>query len=57
MQTGCLRITRHRTKLGARGTQLIDDVTPDVPSGAGDEDAVAFNAADGGRVVRGPGTN
>jgi hypothetical protein len=39
-QTRCVRIASHRTKLGARSSQLIDDVTPDVSSGAGDEDSI-----------------
>jgi hypothetical protein len=38
--TRCVRIASHRTKLGTRGDQLIDDVTPNVSGGAGDEDAV-----------------
>ena len=38
--TRCVRIASHRTKLGTRGDQLIDDVTPNVSGGAGDEDAI-----------------
>lgn len=39
-QTRCVRIASHGTKPGTRGGQLIDDVTSDVSSGAGDEDAI-----------------
>ena len=50
-QTCAVRISSHRTKPGARGSQLIDNVTPDVSSGAGDEDAMHRLASLIGRVV------
>jgi hypothetical protein len=39
-QTRCVRIASHRTTPGASSSQLIDDVTPDVSSGAGDQDSI-----------------
>lgn len=36
-QTGGFRIASHRTNPGTHRPQLVDDVTPDVPRGAGDE--------------------
>ena len=37
-----VRISGHGAKLGARRSQLIDHVTPDVSSGAGDEDPIQW---------------
>ena len=39
-QIRSVRISSHRAKAGTRGSQLIDNVTPDVSSGSGDEDAI-----------------